>query len=57
MGWSIEQAARAIHVDPGTWRNWEQGEMILYRQHQTIIGRMNSFGMFSRLETSRTAIL
>ena len=34
LGWSIETAARKVDVDPGTWGNWERGQMILYRRHR-----------------------
>ena len=34
MGWSIQEAARVIGVDPGSWSNWERGQTILYRQHR-----------------------
>jgi transcriptional regulator with XRE-family HTH domain len=40
MGWSIEQAARALGVDPASWRNWECGQIILYRQHRTLVARL-----------------
>ena len=28
MGWSTEQAARKIGVDPGSWSKWERGQAI-----------------------------
>ena len=31
MGWSIEKAANAADVDPGTWRDWERGRAVLLR--------------------------
>jgi transcriptional regulator with XRE-family HTH domain len=34
MGWSIEQAAEVIGVDPGSWSKWERGQTVLYRQHR-----------------------
>ena len=40
MGWSIKEAARAIAVDPGTWGNWERGQLILYRQHRALVARL-----------------
>ncbi len=36
-GWSIKKAAKAIGVDPGTWRNWERGQTILYYKQQVIV--------------------
>lgn len=40
MGWSIEEAANAVGVDPSTWGNWERGKLILYRQHRTLVARL-----------------
>jgi len=34
MGWSIEQAAELMGVDPGSWSKWERGQTVLYRQHR-----------------------
>jgi transcriptional regulator with XRE-family HTH domain len=39
MGWSIEEAARLAHVDPGTWANWEHGGMPLFRRHRARIAK------------------
>ncbi len=40
MGWSITEAARVLGVDPTTWRNWECGQTILYRQHRIQVARL-----------------
>lgn len=40
MGWSIKEAAEIVGVDPGTWGNWERGQMILYRQHRARVARL-----------------
>jgi len=40
MGWSIRAAARNLGVDPGTWRDWEQGRVILHRSHRVLIARL-----------------
>jgi transcriptional regulator with XRE-family HTH domain len=40
MGWSIKEAARELGVDPASWGNWERGQMILYRQHRTLVARL-----------------
>jgi|GEM_PF-1724656 len=40
MGWSIRDAAEAVEVDPGTWGNWERGQMILYRKHRDRVARL-----------------
>ena len=40
MGWSIERAASVVGVDPGTWRKWESGKTILYRQHRARIAQL-----------------
>jgi transcriptional regulator with XRE-family HTH domain len=39
-GWSIRQAARKLGLDPETWRDWEQGQLILYRNHRVLIARL-----------------
>ncbi len=36
-GWSIREAAQRVGVDPGTWRDWEQGRVILYRRHRILV--------------------
>ncbi len=40
MGWSIKEASRLLGVDPTTWGNWENGQLILYRQHRTRVARL-----------------
>ena len=40
MGWSIGKAARQLGVDPGAWRDWEQGGVILYRSHRNLVARL-----------------
>jgi transcriptional regulator with XRE-family HTH domain len=40
MGWSIREAARKLGVDPGAWRDWEQGRVILYRNHRVLVARL-----------------
>jgi transcriptional regulator with XRE-family HTH domain len=40
MGWSIKEAALQLGVDEGTWRNWEQGGVILYRNHRLLVARL-----------------
>lgn len=40
MGWSIREAARKFGVDPATWRDWEQGRVILYRLHRVLVARL-----------------
>jgi len=40
MGWSIEEAAQKLGVDPGTWRDWERGETILYRKHRVLVAQL-----------------
>ncbi len=39
MGWSIREAAQQLGVDPGTWRNWEQGRVILFRRYRDLVAR------------------
>lgn len=39
MGWSIQDAARQLGVDEWTWGDWEQGGMILYRNHRLLVAR------------------
>ena len=33
-GWSINQAARNLDVDPTSWGGWEQGGTVLLREHR-----------------------
>lgn len=40
MGWSIREAARNLGVDPGAWRDWERGRVILYRKHRAMVARL-----------------
>ena len=40
MGWKIKEATSVVGVDPGTWRNWEGGKTILYRQHHSRIAQL-----------------
>ena len=40
MGWSIRRAARHLGVDPRTWRDWEHGRVILYRNHRVLVARL-----------------
>ncbi len=40
MGWSIRAAARKLGVDPGAWRDWELGRVILYRSHRNLIAQL-----------------
>ena len=40
MGWSIKEAARRLGVDSGTWGDWEQGGVILYRNHRLLVARL-----------------
>ncbi len=39
-GWSIREAARRLGVDEGTWGDWEQGGVILYRNHRLLVARL-----------------
>jgi transcriptional regulator with XRE-family HTH domain len=39
MGWSMNEAARQLGVDEGTWRIWERGGVILYRNHRLLVAR------------------
>jgi hypothetical protein len=36
-GWSIKQAVRRLRLDRGTWGAWEQGELILSREHRSAV--------------------
>lgn len=40
MGWSIRKAAGELGVDPGAWRDWERGGVILYRAHRNLVARL-----------------
>ncbi|MEJ8566278.1 helix-turn-helix transcriptional regulator [Elongatibacter sediminis] len=45
MGWAIKQAAWAIGVDSSIWRNWENGQMILYRKHRVAVANALNLSM------------
>ena len=55
MGWTIKEAAKQVGVDPGTWGDWERGQMILYRRHRALIAKMFglSFNVLDREMTVR----
>lgn len=40
MGWTIQDAATAIVVDPGTWGDWERGKTILSRKHHAKLAKL-----------------
>jgi transcriptional regulator with XRE-family HTH domain len=40
MGWSIRKAAGTLGVDPGIWRDWEQGKVILRRNHRGLVAQL-----------------
>jgi transcriptional regulator with XRE-family HTH domain len=40
MGWSIKEAAMQLGVDHGTWGDWEEGGVILYRNHRLLVARL-----------------
>jgi transcriptional regulator with XRE-family HTH domain len=40
QGWSIREAALHLGVDPTTWRDWEAGELILFRKHRTKVAQL-----------------
>jgi transcriptional regulator with XRE-family HTH domain len=39
-GWSVRQAADCLGVDPTTWRDWEAGELILFREHRAKVAHL-----------------
>jgi transcriptional regulator with XRE-family HTH domain len=39
-GWSIREAAADLGVDPGTWRNWETGNVVLHRRHRLSVAQL-----------------
>jgi transcriptional regulator with XRE-family HTH domain len=39
-GWSIREAARDLGIDPGTWGDWERGELILFLSHRTKVATL-----------------
>ena len=49
MGWSIKEAARQLGVDQGTWEAWEQGGVILYRNHRFLVARLLGLSERERL--------
>ena len=40
MGWSIQQAAEKLGVDPATWSKWERGQAILIPTHRAAVVRL-----------------
>ncbi len=36
----MNEAARRLGVDPGTWKDWEKGKTILYRKHRALLARL-----------------
>jgi transcriptional regulator with XRE-family HTH domain len=53
-GWSIRKAADSVGVDHGTWANWEQGRVVLYRRHRVLIAKMLGLS-FEALDQDMTA--
>jgi transcriptional regulator with XRE-family HTH domain len=39
-GWSRKLAARHLGIDVSTLRDWEQGKIILFRKHQTLVAKV-----------------
>ena len=40
MGWSIQNAAKTVAVDPGVWSDWERGGVILFRANRRQVARL-----------------
>jgi transcriptional regulator with XRE-family HTH domain len=53
-GWSIKKAADSVGVDHGTWANWEQGRVVLYRRHRVLIAKTLGLS-FEALDQEMTA--
>lgn len=54
MGWTIQEAAEQVGVDPGTWGDWERGQVILYRRHRARIAKMLGLSFYA-LDREMTA--
>lgn len=54
MGWTIKEAARVAGIDPGTWRDWERGKLILYRRYRAQMAKMLGLS-FDALDQEMTA--
>jgi transcriptional regulator with XRE-family HTH domain len=39
-GWSIDEAATHLGVDPRTWGPWERGKLILFQKHRMTVARL-----------------
>jgi transcriptional regulator with XRE-family HTH domain len=39
-GWSIDEAAKHLGVDPRTWGHWERGKLILFQKHRMTVARL-----------------
>jgi transcriptional regulator with XRE-family HTH domain len=53
MGWTIKQATKALSVDPGTWRDWEAGKVVLYRKHRNALAALLGVGAVELDDTMR----
>jgi ribosome-binding protein aMBF1 (putative translation factor) len=54
QAWSIKQAARHLGVDPSTWRDWETGELILFRKHRTKVAEFLGLDLQRLADEMRT---
>ena len=54
MGWSIKSAARQLGVDPGTWRDWEHGGVILHCSHRNLVARLLGLNVGEVAQEMRT---
>jgi transcriptional regulator with XRE-family HTH domain len=56
-GWTINRAARTVGVDPGTWRDWEAGRVVLNRNHRATLAALlgvNASALHARWKGAHT---
>jgi transcriptional regulator with XRE-family HTH domain len=40
LGWSRKAASRHLGIDVSTLRDWEQGKIILFRKHRSLVANV-----------------
>ena len=43
-GWSTDEAASQVGVDRTTWRDWERGQLVLFRKHRAKVAELLGLG-------------
>jgi len=45
MGWSVDEAARQLGVDAGTWGDWERRGTVLWPRYRALLDRFLGEGV------------